>query len=140
MREAIITISKDTTRTVQMEFVKVVVKQLSRNLPQIMLTSIKERATDACTAEYSFYYSMGVAGQGYVSKPITEIGLCYSSTVEIPTIANSSIVKIPIKDMYVDTVEGTLTGLESKTKYYVCAYAKCEYGTSYSEVKTFVTK
>ena len=40
----------------------------------------------------------------------------------------------------VDSIEGTLTGLESNTKYYVCAYAKCEYGTSYSEVKVFTTK
>lgn len=139
-REAIITISKDTTRTLQMEFVKVVVKQLSRNLPQIMLTSIKERTADAHSADYSFTYSMGVAGEGYVSKPVTEIGLCYSSTIEVPTIENTSVVNIPLKDIYVDSIEGTLTGLESNTKYYVCAYAKCEYGTSYSEVKVFTTK
>ena len=140
VREAIITIQKDTTKTLQMEFVKVVLQQQSRNLPFVILYSFGKTSVSSNSADFKFSYLMGLAGEGYTSMPITEVGLCYSTSVTTPSIENSTSKKVELESPYAGSAEGSLAGLNSQTKYYVRAYAKCEYGISYSDVETFTTK
>jgi len=71
-------------------------------------------------------------------SPITEYGICYSSTNFNPTIYDNKVlfgntVNPPFGEMR------KITGLISSTTYYVKAYATNERGVSYGPVKSFKT-
>jgi hypothetical protein len=65
-------------------------------------------------------------------SPVTEAGICWSSTNEMPTIANDSIMPLPIGAGGV--MSGKLTNLKGGVTYYVRAFATNSNGTSYSDV------
>lgn len=64
-------------------------------------------------------------------------GVCYSSTNQTPTTADSKTTDPVISTSY--TFESVLTGLTANTTYYVRAYATNGYGTAYGSVIKFVT-
>jgi hypothetical protein len=66
---------------------------------------------------------------------ITEKGICYSTTSNTPTIANSKVTASGNDASF--TV--TLSGLENTTTYYARAYATNNLGTSYGNMVTFTT-
>ncbi|MFL0160878.1 LamG domain-containing protein [Aquirufa salirivi] len=71
-------------------------------------------------------------------SPITEYGICYSSTNSNPTIYDTKVlfgntVNPPFGEMR------KISGLISSTTYYVKGYAINERGVSYGPVKTFST-
>lgn len=71
-------------------------------------------------------------------SPITEYGICYSSTNSNPTIYDNKVlfgntVNPPFGEMR------KINGLISSTTYYVKAYATNERGVSYGPVKSFKT-
>jgi hypothetical protein len=66
---------------------------------------------------------------------ITSRGVCYSSTVSTPTIANT----ITNNGTGVGTFISSLTGLTANTTYYIRAYATNGIGTAYGDVKSFST-
>jgi len=68
---------------------------------------------------------------------VTANGVCYSSTNQTPTTADSKTTDPIISTTY--TFESNLTGLTPNTKYYVRAYATNAYGTGYGAVVSFTT-
>ena len=66
---------------------------------------------------------------------ITSRGVCYSSTVSTPTIANTKTND----GTGVGTFISSLTGLTANTTYYIRAYATNGIGTAYGDVKSFST-
>lgn len=66
---------------------------------------------------------------------ITSRGVCYSSTVSIPTIANTKTND----GTGVGNFISSLTGLTANTTYYIRAYATNGIGTAYGDVKSFST-
>ena len=66
---------------------------------------------------------------------ITSRGVCYSSTVSTPTIANT----ITNNGTGIGTFISSLTGLTANTTYYIRAYATNGIGTAYGDVKSFST-
>lgn len=68
---------------------------------------------------------------------ITANGVCYSSTNQLPTIADSKTSDPIISSSY--TFESNLADLTPNTDYYVRAYATNIYGTSYGSVIKFTT-
>lgn len=139
-REAIVKIERQTNKTLQQEKVNVVVQQQSRNLPFVYVKSFRGNAVSSYTVDVEFSYSMGVAGEGYTSQPVTEIGVCYSSTTSLPDINNSTVKSINLPSAYVGTIKDVISGLLPGTKYYIRAYARCSYGIGYSQVVYFDTK
>lgn len=69
-----------------------------------------------------------------VSGTVKECGFCWSTSPN-PTIDNSFVVASKVNDHY----RAYLTELQPNTRYYVKAYAKNEYGISYSNEVNFVT-
>ena len=69
------------------------------------------------------------------ASTITSRGVCYSSTVTIPTIAGPKT----INGTGIGTYTSPLTGLTANTTYYIRAYATNGIGTAYGDVKTFNT-
>jgi hypothetical protein len=72
-------------------------------------------------------------------SPITEYGICISSTNSIPTISDRKIIfgysaKIPLVEM------NQITDLANSTKYYLRGYAINSIGISYGIVMEFTTK
>ena len=69
--------------------------------------------------------------------PITERGICYSSTVSSPTTANTTIVDpSPGLGAFVCN----MTGLTPSTTYYVRSYATNSVGTAYGAYTAFATR
>ncbi len=66
---------------------------------------------------------------------ITSRGVCYSSTVSTPTIANTKTND----GTGIGTFISSLTGLTANTTYYIRAYATNGVGTAYGDVKSFST-
>ncbi|MDR3268764.1 MAG: hypothetical protein LBT83_06825 [Tannerella sp.] len=64
-------------------------------------------------------------------------GICYSSTVQSPTLLSGEHVSVMPGTSGMIRTE--LSGWKGKTTYYVVAYATNSEGTSYGEVKTFET-
>ncbi|MGZ3832472.1 MAG: NHL repeat-containing protein [Mucilaginibacter sp.] len=71
------------------------------------------------------------------SSALTANGVCYSSTVQTPTLADA-VTKEPLI-YYSYTFTSNLTGLTPNTTYYVRAYATNAFGTSYGAVVKFTT-
>lgn len=71
------------------------------------------------------------------SASITANGVCYSTTNQTPTTANSKTTDPIISASY--TYESNLSGLTPSTTYYVRAYASNTYGTGYGSVVKFTT-
>ncbi|WP_426670026.1 hypothetical protein ACPPVU_02030 [Mucilaginibacter sp. McL0603] len=71
------------------------------------------------------------------SSAITANGICYSTSNQTPTIADSKTTDPIITYSY--TFTSNLTGLTPSTTYYVRAYASNQYGTGYGAVVKFVT-
>ena len=69
------------------------------------------------------------------ASTITSRGVCYSSTVTIPTIAGPKTTN----GTGIGTFTSPLTGLTANTTYYIRAYATNGIGTAYGDVKTFNT-
>lgn len=69
------------------------------------------------------------------ASTITSRGVCYSSTVTVPTIAGPKT----INGSGIGTFTSPLTGLTANTSYYIRAYATNGIGTAYGDVKTFNT-
>jgi hypothetical protein len=69
------------------------------------------------------------------ASTITSRGVCYSSTVTIPTIAGPKTTN----GTGIGTYTSPLTGLTANTTYYIRAYATNGIGTAYGDVKTFNT-
>jgi len=69
--------------------------------------------------------------------PIIERGICYSTTVTSPTIANTTIVDpAPGLGIFVSN----MTGLTPSTTYYVRSYATNSVGTAYGSLVVFATR
>lgn len=66
---------------------------------------------------------------------VTSRGVCYSSTANTPTIANTKT----IDGTGVGTFISSLTGLTANTTYYIRAYATNGIGTAYGDIKSFST-
>lgn len=66
---------------------------------------------------------------------ITSRGVCYSSTVTVPTIADPKT----INGTGIGTFTSPLTGLTANTTYYIRAYATNGVGTAYGATRTFTT-
>jgi sugar lactone lactonase YvrE len=71
------------------------------------------------------------------TSALTANGVCYSSTNQTPTIADTKTTDPLISTSYAYT--SNLTGLTPNTAYYVRAYATNAYGTSYGSVVKFTT-
>ena len=69
---------------------------------------------------------------------VTEYGVCYSSTTNIPDVQNATVQKEAGGGRN-GSPKFTLSGLQSKTTYYVRAYVVTILGTYYSEVVSFTT-
>lgn len=77
-------------------------------------------------------------GHGYVvqgAKSVTEEGICFSSTEEIPTVNSEKAIST---DGTAEIV-GKMTNLAYKTKYYYRAYAVHSGGVEYGEVMDFIS-
>ena len=66
---------------------------------------------------------------------VTSRGVCYSSTVTVPTIAGLKTVN----GTGIGSFASALTGLTANTTYYIRAYAINALGTAYGDVKSFST-
>ena len=66
---------------------------------------------------------------------VTDKGICYSSTNNLPTTSNSKVSK----GSGTGSFSATLTGLTENTSYYARPYAIANGTTYYGEVKTFTT-
>ena len=66
---------------------------------------------------------------------VTKRGVCWSSTVAIPTIFDSATKDGSGAGIFASS----LTGLATNTRYYIRAYATNTIGTGYGDVKTFTT-
>jgi Protein of unknown function (DUF1566) len=66
---------------------------------------------------------------------VTGRGICYSTSVTIPTISQSK----SNDGTGIGTFISSLTGLSANTRYYLRAYATNAIGTAYGDVKTFST-
>ena len=71
------------------------------------------------------------------SSALTANGVCYSTSNQTPTIADSKTTDPIISVSYSYT--SNLTGLSPNTTYYVRAYATNAYGTAYGSVVKFIT-
>lgn len=69
------------------------------------------------------------------ASTITSRGVCYSSTVSVPTISDPKTNN----GTGIGTFTSQLTGLTANTTYYIRAYATNSIGTAYGDVKTFNT-
>lgn len=69
------------------------------------------------------------------ASTITSRGVCYSSTVTVPTIADPKT----INGTGIGTFTSPLTGLTANTTYYIRAYATNGVGTAYGATRTFTT-
>ena len=67
--------------------------------------------------------------------PITEQGVCYSTTTSTPTLDDSNV----IATLNGTTLSANLDGLEKGTTYHVRAYAENKNGISYSPVRDLKT-
>jgi hypothetical protein len=83
--------------------------------------------------------SAGLEISGDGGSPITEYGICISSTNSIPTVSDRKIIfgysaTIPLRQM------NQITGLNNSTNYYLRGYAINSNGVSYGIVRNFTTK
>ena len=83
------------------------------------------------TTSNSANCSSNVVNDGHAE--VTDRGFCWSATNTSPTMADSHISC----GSGVGVFSGTLTGLDSQTTYYVCAYATNSQGTAYGLVNWF---
>lgn len=75
--------------------------------------------------------------EGYdLSDTSARTGFCYSSQVQTPTLSDATTATANTSKDFT----ASITGLESGTTYYYCAYFKNSKGVKYGEVKTFTTK
>ena len=92
----------------------------------VITTTPKDITSTSAVCGGSVSVSEGIA--------LSEVGVCWS-TSSTPTVAGSHLAAERLEEQFTCTV----VGLESNTKYYVCAYAmqgqKCYYGS----VKDFTT-
>lgn len=103
---------------------------LSGSLPTVVTDSITNIAMNSADV----YIDVTSTG-GY---SITKRGFVYSSYSTTPTLNTSNTSSKTISGTTGKDYE-TITGLDSNTKYYVCAYATNSQGTAYGEVKNFTT-
>ena len=84
----------------------------------------------------STYHSATIASSVYEagSAAVTQVGFCYSSTNQSPTLNDNMI---PVYGYTGGNFETTIDGLTPNTTYYIRSYAINEYGTGYSEVFTY---
>lgn len=95
--------------------------------PFVYLTAVSS------TTNTSANCSSNVINDGHAE--VTDRGFCWSATNPSPTLADSHISCGTGTGVF----SGTLTGLESNTHYYVCAYATNSQGTAYGLVSQFPT-
>ena len=98
--------------------------------PSISAVQVADITKHSATLSFS-YSSTNVA--------ISEYGICYSSTAKSPSIDNATTIRRQEGGM-----EGNpsfdVSGLASKTTYYVRAYIVSSLGTQYSETIEFTTQ
>ena len=95
--------------------------------PFVYLTAVSS------TTNTSANCSSNVINDGHAE--VTDRGFCWSATNPSPTLADSHISCGTGTGVF----SGTLTGLESNTHYYVCAYATNSQGTGYGLLAQFDT-
>ncbi|MFD2144466.1 hypothetical protein [Mucilaginibacter antarcticus] len=78
--------------------------------------------------------SVVVGGRIGTSNFIKEVGICYSSSNQKPTLSDTFV-----KDTLAASWITQITGLAANTTYYIRAYAISDGGTGYSSVTTFKT-
>lgn len=84
--------------------------------------------------------SFSIANLGAFEAPVTQAGLCWS-TSPAPTIEDDHAEYKSDNPLDIGTYEGVVFhGLKPSTTYYIRAYAISEYGESYSEEQTFTTR
>lgn len=93
------------------------------------------------TQEPSYDYDAGtVFMKGLIydkgKSDIINRGVCYSSTVAVPTITDGTPVEIPATG---DEFSQHISGLKGGTKYYIRAYASNSEGISYGGVQEITT-
>lgn len=101
-----------------------------KSTPTVSLDEIKNTAYNGATL------SGTIVSVGY--SKITRYGFCWSSTSEEPELEESNFTDMGDCSTPI-AVEGTITGLEPETKYYVRLYAENNEGIAYSNVLAFTT-
>ena len=91
---------------------------------------------DSAVAITSAFVRGTVVSTGNVT--VTSYGHCYSSTVTVPTIANT-ITNLGSTTTAPRNFTSSFTGLTANTTYYARAYATNSVGTSYGNVVSFTT-
>ncbi len=71
------------------------------------------------------------------SSAVNDNGIVYSSTNQLPTLANTKVSSALITNSYTFTTN--ITALTANTTYYVRAYATNQFGTGYGAVVKFTT-
>ena len=109
---------------------KVVITQAGASKP--VLTEIKQSDITHVTQ------NAATIAIGYSSQyPVTEYGICYSSSNSNPTVSDSHLSEAG--SLLQGTKTFSLTSLSAGTTYYVRAYATSAVGTQYSNAISFTT-
>ncbi len=101
-----------------------------KSTPTVSLDQVKNVAYNGATL------SGTIVSVGY--SKITRYGFCWSSASEEPVLEESNFTDMGDCSTPM-AVEGTITGLETETKYYVRLYAENNEGIVYSNTLTFTT-
>ena len=101
-----------------------------KSIPTISLDQVKNVAYNGATL------SGTIVSVGY--SKITRYGFCWSSTSEEPVLEETNFTDMGDCSTPM-AVEGTITGLETETKYYVRLYAENNEGIAYSNALPFTT-
>ena len=101
-----------------------------KSIPTISLDQVKNVAYNGATL------SGTIVSVGY--SKITRYGFCWSSTSEEPVLEETNFTDMGDCSTPM-AVEGTITGLETETKYYVRLYAENNEGIAYSNALSFTT-
>lgn len=107
----------------------VIVSQKGVELPNITGVVVSNISTHNAECTFSF-------SSAYLD--ITEYGICYSKTSNLPTISNAQVLKRD-DSRKTGNPSFALTGLDSKTTYYVRSFIVTALGTQYGEVAQFTT-
>lgn len=101
-----------------------------KSMPTISLESVKNVAYNGATL------SGTIVSVGY--SKINRYGFCWSSQSEEPVLEENNFTDMGDCSIPME-VEGTITGLETETKYYVRMYAENNEGVAYSNALSFTT-
>lgn len=101
-----------------------------KSIPTVSLDQVKNVAYNGATLAGT------IVSVGY--SKITRYGFCWSATSEEPELKESNFTDMGDCSSPM-AVEGTISGLETETKYYVRLYAENNEGIAYSNTLSFTT-